>query len=426
MIHGVADDVETKRLQGKLMHSVRLCCFSLPHLSGLSQEVKWIVDDRVRTAGVTASGRVLFNPIFLDQLDLMELAFVVAHELYHLILQTHWRAGDCDPALVNRAHDLIINDILGDSLGMQPPAGGLYCPGASHRSLESLVCSMLREPRFVRCAEWKRQIPHHLQQKPVEAGEAAGTLGRLLADAGVMENDRSNSTKRSSEHSQPRREANLPKSKNQLKRDVIDKAQERTLFPDEAQEEFICATVRIHELAVNSIALQPIMHRWESEPAAFTRKRDDRSTQQVNLLRRFYQTPWERSIQVWLDAHIPSPRSYTRASRRLGDRTDVVLPGRASQSPIVNVLLDTSGSMWGYIPGLLSGLQSFCDAAGVQFLRMIQCDVELVRDKVYRSMNSVAIRLRVSADWRERRFELWIGLTKLKYPFVIPHNWIPH
>jgi hypothetical protein len=382
MIRGVSNDVEMKRLHSKLMQAVRLCCFSLPHLSGLSQQVKWILDDRVRTAGVTASGRVLFNPIFLDQLELMELAFVVAHELYHLILQSHWRRGDCDPALINRAHDLIINDILGDSLGMQPPAGGLYCPGAKKHSLESLVCSMLREPWFAEGTEWKRQVPPHVPQKRTEAEEETGTLRKLLADAGVMENDGSKSTKRSSEISQPSREAKVPKSDKQLRLDVINKAQELALFPDESQDELICAAHRIRELVVDSIALQPIMQRWDGEPAAYRWERKDRATLQVDLLRRFYETPWERSIQVWLDSHIPSARTYTRASRRLGVRTDVALPGRASQSTIVNVLLDTSGSMWGYLPGLLGGLQSFCDAAGVQFLRVAQCDVELIHDEV--------------------------------------------
>lgn len=98
--------------------AVDLVCVSLPHFSGLARAVRIVADDRLGTAGVFASGRLVFNTEWFLEFNSVEKAFVIAHELLHLALHTHERAADSDPEVFNIARDLIINDILETELGI--------------------------------------------------------------------------------------------------------------------------------------------------------------------------------------------------------------------------------------------------------------------------------------------------------------------
>lgn len=61
-----------------------LVCVSLPHFSGLARAVRVVADDRVRTAGIFASGRLVVNTEWFLEFNSLEQAFVIAHELLHL------------------------------------------------------------------------------------------------------------------------------------------------------------------------------------------------------------------------------------------------------------------------------------------------------------------------------------------------------
>ena len=57
------------------------------------------------------------------------------------------------------------------------------------------------------------------------------------------------------------------------------------------------------------------------------------------------------------------------------------MPGRKRESWMLNVVLDTSGSMTDEIPLALGAVADFCDAAGVDQIRMIQCDTSVTSDE---------------------------------------------
>ena len=66
--------------------------------------------------------------------------------------------------------------------------------------------------------------------------------------------------------------------------------------------------------------------------------------------------------------------AYARPSRRGADRTDVVLPGRKREGWTLNIVLDTSGSMADEMPRALGAIADFCEAVGVDQVRLVQCD----------------------------------------------------
>ena len=74
-------------------------------------------------------------------------------------------------------------------------------------------------------------------------------------------------------------------------------------------------------------------------------------------------------------------RTFVAPSRRGADRTDVVLPGRKREGWILNVVLDTSGSMTDEIPQALGAIADFCDAVAVDQVRLVQCDTAVTSDE---------------------------------------------
>jgi hypothetical protein len=123
---------------------LKLVAATLPHLSGLCHGVRVKVTKRYPVAAIGASGLMLVNPRVFSEAPLPDLAFVIAHELMHLALDTFGRGGTADPQLVNVAHDYVINDILATELNREVPLGGLVRHGARRESLEALVAELAR------------------------------------------------------------------------------------------------------------------------------------------------------------------------------------------------------------------------------------------------------------------------------------------
>jgi predicted metal-dependent peptidase len=106
------------------------------------------------------------------------------------------------------------------------------------------------------------------------------------------------------------------------------------------------------------------------------------ASQNVRALRGIYRTPWQTALQRWLESVTPGERTYMRASRRGAERTDVVLPGRHRYSLMLNVVLDTSGSMSDEIPAALGAIADFCEVTGIDEIRVIQCDTAVTGDEM--------------------------------------------
>ncbi len=87
---------DTAADEQKIQRAMKLACCAAPFLSGLVAVAEVRVDSRIKTAGVFPSGRIVISPTLLDQLPISDVAFILAHELMHLFLQSHQRLGD-DP-----------------------------------------------------------------------------------------------------------------------------------------------------------------------------------------------------------------------------------------------------------------------------------------------------------------------------------------
>jgi predicted metal-dependent peptidase len=328
----VTTAIVDRALLERIERGLRMVTVPFPHLAGLAAATRVALDERLPTMGVFASGRLVANPAFVRRLKDGELVFVLAHELLHLALRTHDRARGADRVEFNYAHDYIINDILRAELGQPIPAGGLDMPGARNRSAEEIVLEMRRN----RQAQTKTRV-----------WEGEATTARSAAGAGEEAGD------------------------------VLDGAREAELFPDGAGEQAANAE-RMKALAAKALSLARAMGL-----AKGLRGTDAGATSQtVAALRGVYRTPWELALQRWLESVAPGERTFTRPSRRGAERTDVVLPGRRREGWILNVVLDTSGSMSDEIPRALGAIGEFCDAVGVDQVRLVQCDAAVTADEL--------------------------------------------
>jgi predicted metal-dependent peptidase len=330
--------------QLKRVHrGLKLLTVSLPYLSGLAAAVRVTLDARVPTMGVFASGRLVVNPEFAERLKDNELIFVLAHELLHLALRTHDRARGSHHLEFNYAHDYIINDILRRELGMEyVPAGGLDMPGASKRSAEEIVLEM-------------RRNAENMPSKTAVFGGDETTVGRVFGPRG-----------RGPDGDTVDADAG----------DVLKTQREKEMFPDDVAHQGE-ETAAVKERASNSLALARAVGALKG-----LRGDDPGGTSQVvTALRGIYRTPWEVVLQRWMEAVAPGERTFVRASRRGADRSDVVLPGRRREGWMLNVILDTSGSMVEEIPRALGAIADFCEAVAVDQVRLLQCDVAVTGDE---------------------------------------------
>ncbi len=110
-----------------------------------------------------------------------------------------------------------------------------------------------------------------------------------------------------------------------------------------------------------------------------------------------------------MESVAPGERTFTRPSRRGADRDDIVLPGRRRESWMLNVVLDTSGSMTDEIPRVLGAVADFCDAVAVDQIRVVQCDTAVTVRR-----GSVAERTRRLSGqrlWRQRSRPAMLALA---------------
>lgn len=324
----------------RIERGLRMVTVPMPHLAGLAAAVRTSIDDRVPTMGVFASGRMVANRQFVAKLKENELIFVLAHELLHLALKTHDRAKGSGRLEFNYAHDYIINDILRAELGFKHvPAGGLDMPGAKEKSAEQIVLEMRKDGDRVKA---KTQVWGGQETS------ARGALGR--SGQGHPDSDEAG--------------------------DVMDDAKERELFP-ECRDGQCQQKEQIEREAAKSAALGNAMGKMQGRGV-----QRGEVTQTIMALRGVYKTPWEVALQRWIESAAAGERTYLRPSRREVGGGDIVLAGRKRESRMLNIVLDTSGSMSEEIPRALGAIADFCEQVAVDEIRLMQCDVEVTGDEM--------------------------------------------
>lgn len=92
----------------------------------------------IPTAAINRTGRIMYNPDFIEDLSVQQVVFLLAHECMHWIMSTFTRQGTRSMKGWNIATDAVNNEILVQSGVGEFIQGGVRWPGAEDMTAESV------------------------------------------------------------------------------------------------------------------------------------------------------------------------------------------------------------------------------------------------------------------------------------------------
>jgi predicted metal-dependent peptidase len=350
----------------KAQRGLKLVSANLPHLAGLAHSVRLRATPRYPVAAISATGLLLVNPTVFSTVPMSDVVFVLAHELLHLALDSFGRGGQSSALLVNVAHDFIINDILSHELGRPVPLNGLQRENARTESLEAIITELAQHQSggqacwSVRPKKRPRSRNTGVKSKMQEELEKAGLL-----------------PPEPEETPDPFTEGN-----EDADGDMISAEEEQKLEPELKPAERQRLRDKVRREAAKAVSLQELRKQASQATQQLgSSDHSDPSQTTMDAIATAYAPPWQLALQHWLDAVSPGPRTYARPSRRGGDRSEIVLPGRKREGWTLHIVLDTSGSMLNTLPHILGLLAAFCEASNVTDIHILQCDVGVTADE---------------------------------------------
>lgn len=117
-----------------------------PFFAAIMLQHPFTITDAIPTAATNAYGRLMFNPKFVEALEVDQLVHLICHEIMHYILDHPGRLNHRDPKRWNIACDAVINDILVDAGCGRQIAGGVYMDGARAKSEDQVYNELPEMP----------------------------------------------------------------------------------------------------------------------------------------------------------------------------------------------------------------------------------------------------------------------------------------
>jgi predicted metal-dependent peptidase len=115
-----------------------------PWLAELAMVFPLIPDATVKTMACTNSGKIYYSEDFVKKLPFRHLVGVYAHEVLHIALNHIERGKTRKPLIWNVATDYIVNDIVGNQLHLDLPAGSLHSLLAYTHNAEEIYDILLQ------------------------------------------------------------------------------------------------------------------------------------------------------------------------------------------------------------------------------------------------------------------------------------------
>ncbi len=372
-----------------------------PHIAGIAAAVDLRLDERVPTAAITPTGKVLISPKFVAELDQPGLTFMLMHEFYHALYRSAERIQQTSPdrhRLANIAHDCLINEMLRKvyaAHGEQEliPEGTpfweqfkeQYHPGMDRKwkpvmeySFEELVLEL-------------DYLGKNSNKNPNEKSPQSD-LPEILTSEQERQlfPDMSRETQESLEKSFNEKIDEIekkffPDTKKQKPSGTDKKAngskhqQETTKKPKKAKtgkpgKESDGPLNNIQKEALRTQMRQMLMGMTGSNVSGM----------QIKASAAKYPVELEEALQSMEDEYAFRRRTYYRMNRRDDGKSGFILKGSQKENDItLNIIVDTSGSM--YFGDLLSKLfgiiESLCISKNIENARILQCDTGVTSDE---------------------------------------------
>lgn len=136
--------IQYAELEGKLLKAKIELMTKSVFISSICLSVQHRITTDVPTAA-TDNANILYNPEFIKDLSVAELAGLIAHECWHIAYQHIARRSTRDPRIWNYAGDYVINHQL-YSHHFELPKGGLYDPQYADMSTDATYEKLIQDP----------------------------------------------------------------------------------------------------------------------------------------------------------------------------------------------------------------------------------------------------------------------------------------
>jgi predicted metal-dependent peptidase len=133
----------------------------VPFIGSIALGLRWINDAAIGTMA-TDGRHVWFNTAWCESHGVEKTMGVIAHEVYHVVLEHHLRRGERDAQLWNIAADLLINRLLEEDKFVLPP-DGLF-------DRERAFAGLTTETIYARLTEQQQQSQKPQQQQEDSQG----------------------------------------------------------------------------------------------------------------------------------------------------------------------------------------------------------------------------------------------------------------
>jgi hypothetical protein len=171
-------------LERRCRRILRILASKMTVVADVAHRAELIIDDAVEAVAIdTKHWRIALNPNWCEGLYDGELEYVLAHELFHVLLRTGQRGEGTDAVYWNFAHDMVINQRLTELLGRRPPKGGVILPSEQRLSAESVYVRARSKQYANELHEWARsrwQVDTHPEGSPALSNERTGHAGAML------------------------------------------------------------------------------------------------------------------------------------------------------------------------------------------------------------------------------------------------------
>jgi hypothetical protein len=330
---------------------------------------------------------------FITSLNDNDLDFVVAHEIFHLVLNSHSRVWKGREEEFNIAHDIVINSVLVRYFNLkEPPAGGLFDPLFDGGSAEDIL---LRERHQFKMRTTERSdlptgrsLPRNSLDGSVRSWENRRSLldgdepeegdfggGRPTSSDGENQSETGNdSDSRANRLVRSTKKAVKPGESTW--RHGLDVLPAEFNFLDDlasldGQPE--PPALNLQSAVDLMLSLDQLKFRGKEHSTGLTKKYHAGWSE--------VQPPWEAYIQEWFDSNYVTRRTFARLSRRYSS-PDFNMPGRVHDYRILNILLDVSGSTTDSLNFVLGVIKRFATESGIEWMRIIQADTRINRDEI--------------------------------------------
>jgi len=374
-----------------------LVCKEHYFLSEYCANINWIKNNSIPTMGVTIKGTYLmcyYNEEFVEKhIKDDTLTAVIIHEILHLLYDHPHRAskiGNLNHEYANWAMDMIINDIIDSCYTeFKLPKEALRTPKEYNG-----------EPIFEELYMWILEQQQKWKDEKEKNGEDSSDLDRLkdiIKDHNNQNGQSNQNEEKSEEKSDKDSNSDPDNSKQQNSDESNSDSKDQNKYRDPKLSDYMRKLFDRKQKGEKIILDEHLLSQLSDKERADLKRIVDETNNQLRtrgllngneediikrlkISRRDYLKEIKKCINFIVGVGNNNHKTFVKRNRR----NITGIKGKRKSRPIINILLDTSGSMSGVFDKILGVIKDDAE------IHLVQCDTEVQDYKKISSKHQVS------------------------------------